>query len=117
MKGLPQRPWRPGPLRAPAGARATAHLQDLVQALLAQARELLEQMHFLRIVVLLGLLPVRLLEHLEDRCPDGQVEDDGRGEQGAPVHHGSRAAASRTESPLAPAAPRPPALQPLETAV
>lgn len=99
------------------GAQTAAHLQDLIQALLAQARELLEQMQFLSIVVFLGLFPVWLLEHLEDRRPDGQVEDDGRSEQWAPVHHGSQAAASWRKAPLAPAAPGPRALQPLETAV
>lgn len=55
------------------------------------------------------LFPMRLLQHLEDRSPDGQVENDGRGEQRATVHHGSW-----RKRPLARAAPCPPALQPLE---
>jgi len=74
---------------APAPPQPPLYLQDLVQPLLAQARELLEQLRFLPLVVVGSRAPVRLLQHLEDRRPDGQVEDDSRGQQGAPVHHGA----------------------------
>lgn len=79
----PPAPAQPPPRRRPL------YLQDLVQPLLAQARELLEQLRLLPLVVVGSRAPVRLLQHLEDRRPDGQVEDDGRGQQGAPVHHGA----------------------------
>lgn len=66
----------PSPGSRPGSARCT-YLQDPVQTLLAQARELLEQLRLLPLIVVGSRAPVGLLQHLEDRRPNGQVEDDG----------------------------------------
>lgn len=38
-----------------------------------------------------SFIQVRLLQDLEDRSPDGQIEDDGGRQQGSPVDHGGGA--------------------------
>lgn len=133
----PERPAAPAAAAAAAGTprpqpqhpprRRPLYLQDPVQPLLAQARELLEQLRLLPFIVVGSRAPVGLLQHLEDRRPNGQVEDDGRGQQGAPVHHGAggsrggaggarragepgrvpRAAAVGSQSPVVPLTPQP----------
>lgn len=62
------------------GERDPFYLQDLVQICFGETRVIFQDLLFLLIVLIHCQFPVWLLEHLEDCSPDGQVEDDSRGQ-------------------------------------
>lgn len=62
------------------GSPKPLYLQDPVQICLSETGVIFQDLRLLRIVLIHCQFPVWLLEHLEDCSPDGQVEDDSRGQ-------------------------------------
>lgn len=78
-----------GLLRSGPSSRSESgsYLQDPFEVVPAKTRVVVQDLLFVAAVLQRRVLPVGLLQNLEDCSANGQVEDDGRGQQWPLVHH------------------------------
>ena len=63
------------------------YLQYSVQIIFFQTGIVAKNLFLVETIFVYRTLPIRLLEDLKDRCPNGQIKDDCRSQQGTFIYH------------------------------